>query len=205
MAVNVANAFVGAPPIDGGVYFNAPLGTKLPKKANEALDPAFVDHGAVGEEGFNVNPARESSTEKMFGGSDWTDLQTSYSETVTITLLEEDNINVIKSLFGDDNVIVTPGQEGTEKTIYHTKQRLPIKVHVLKAVDGDKIKTYVIPKGRITSVEKTPDVHSASTKYNLTITAFESVIKDDNGEKAVYVYELRDDGVPAEGTPGEAA
>ena len=30
MAVNVNNAFVGTPPIDGGVYFNAPAGTALP-------------------------------------------------------------------------------------------------------------------------------------------------------------------------------
>ena len=64
MAVNVNNAFVGAPPIDGGVYFNAPLGTKLPKKANEALDPAFKDHGAVGEDGISVTPTRESTTER---------------------------------------------------------------------------------------------------------------------------------------------
>lgn len=194
MAVNVNNAFVGAPPIDGGVYYNAPLGTKLPTKATEALDPAFVDHGAVGEDGFNVTPSRESSTEKMFGGGDFIDLQTGYGETATLTLLEEDNDNVIKSCFGEANVSETPAtaEAGKQRTILHTKEPLPIKSHVLKAVYGKKSKTYVIEKGRISTVEKTADVHSGSTKYAVTITAFE-------GTGGAYVTELRDDGTPTAG------
>lgn len=48
-------------------------------------------------------------------------------------------------------------------------------------------------------MEKTPDVHSTSTKYNLTIKAFPSVIDDANGKREAYVVELRDDGVPAVG------
>ncbi|WP_225747222.1 hypothetical protein [Corynebacterium sp. Marseille-P4611] len=202
MAVNINNAFVGAPPIDGGVYFNAPLGTKLPTSATEKLDEAFKDHGAVGEDGFNVNPARESSTEKMFGGEDWVDLQTSYTETVTLTFLEEDNEAVIDSLFGADNVETkkATNSEGKQTTIYHTSERLPIQSHVLKAVYGEKAKTYVIERGRITTVEKTADVHSASTKYNVTITAFKGTDPERN---YAYVTEYRDDGTPADAENSE--
>lgn len=198
MAVNINNAFVGTPPIDGGVYFNAPINTPLPTTADEELNEAFVDHGAVGPDGFNVQPTRTSDTEKMFGGGDWVDIQSDYSEEVTLTLLEDDNVSVINSIFGEDNVVVTAGEQGTKKTIYHTKNRLPIKSHVLKAVDGDKLKTYVVPRGRISTAEKTADVHSASTKYNLTIKSFPHMLNDANGEREVYVYELRDDGRPAE-------
>lgn len=198
MAVNINNAFVGTPPIDGGVYFNAPVGTTLPTSADAELDEKFVDHGAIGPDGFNVQPTRNSDTEKMFGGGDWVDLQTDYTEEVTITFLEDDNEGVVASIFGEDNVVTKAGAEGTERTIYHTKQRLPIKSHVLKAVDGDKLKTYVIPRGRITTAEKTADVHTASTKYNVTIKTFPHMLKDANGEREVYVVEYRDDGVPAE-------
>lgn len=195
MAVNAFNAFVANPPIDGGVYFNAPVGTKLPKTATEALDSAFVDHGAVGEDGFNVNPKRETSTEKMFGGEDWADIQTSYTEEVTLTLLEDFNNDVMKTLFGADNVeaVAATSTTSAHTTIYHTSKRLPIMSHVLKAVDGDKDKTFVIPRGRITAVEKTPDVHSASTKYNVTITCF----KGPKEAKYAYAYELRDHGIVA--------
>ncbi|TYR15628.1 hypothetical protein [Corynebacterium urealyticum] len=196
MAVNVQNAFVGAPPIDGGVYYNAPLGTKLPTTATEELDPAFQDHGAIGEDGFNVNPARESSTEKMFGGDDWVDLQTGYTETATLTLLEEDNDAVIETIFGSANVKTTPAtsSDGKKTTIYHTAQRLPILSHVLKAVDGEKAKTYVIERGRISTVEKSADVHSASTKYTITITCF----KGSEKVNGAYVTELRDSGTPTD-------
>lgn len=198
MAVNINNAFVGTPPIDGGVYFNAPVGTALPTSADAELDKKFIDHGAIGPDGFNVQPTRNSDTEKMFGGGDWVDLQTDYTEEVTLTFLEDDNKGVVNSIFGEDNVVTKAGAQGTEKTIYHTKKRLPIKSHVLKAVDGDKLKTYVIPRGRITTAEKTADVHTASTKYNVTIKTFPHVLKDGNGEREVYVVEYRDDGRPAE-------
>lgn len=197
MAVNINNAFVGTPPMDGGVYFNAPVDTPLPKTATEKLNDAFKDHGAVGPDGFNVQPTRSSDTEKMFGGGDWVDLQSDYTEEVTITLLEDDNEAVIESIFGADNVVVTPGKEGTQKTIFHTKQRLPIKTHVLKAVDGDKVKTYIVPRGRITTAEKTPDVHSASTKFNITIKAFPYIYSEGGKDREVYVIELRDDGRPS--------
>lgn len=201
MAVNINNAFVGTPPIDGGVYFNAKVGATLPTTADAELDKSvWADHGAIGPDGFNVQPNRSSDTEKMFGGGDWVDTQTDYTEEVTITFLEDDNEGVVNSIFGEDYVIIKPGAEGTQKTIYHTKQRLPIKSHVIKAVDGDKLKTYVIPRGRISTAEKTPDVHTASTKYNVTIKTFPYMLKDSNGEREVYVVEYRDDGRPAEET-----
>lgn len=202
MAVNINNAFVGTPPIDGGVYFNAPVGTTLPTTADADLDKSvWADHGAIGPDGFNVQPTRTSDTEKMFGGGDWVDLQTDYGEEVTITFLEDDNVGVVNSIFGEDNVVIKPGAEGTQKAIYHTKQRLPVKSHVIKAVDGDKLKTYVIPRGRISTAEKTADVHTASTKYNVTIKTFPYMLTDENGdEREVYVVEYRDDGRPAEET-----
>lgn len=202
MAINVNNAFVGTPPIDGGVYFNAPQGTTLPTDARVTLDPAFEDHGAVGPDGFTVTPTRTSSTEKMFGGGDFVDLQTEYTEDVSLVLLEDDNDAVIKTSFGEDNYKVTEAttEDGRKRVIYHTDQQLPIKAHVLKAVYGDKAKTYVVPRGRVTTVEKTPDVHSATTKTTINIKAFKSPDEDHQG---AYVIEYRDDGTPAEAAAPE--
>ena len=87
MAVNVQNAFVGTPPIDGGVFFRAPLGAALPEEATEVLDEKFEDHGAVGADGFNVSPERSSNDINMFGGDVFTSVQDSYSVNFTLTLL----------------------------------------------------------------------------------------------------------------------
>lgn len=202
MAVNVNNAFVGTPPIDGGVYFNGPIDSELPTEAKVSAsvleDSGLNDHGAVGPDGFTVTPTRTSSTEKMFGGGDFIDLQTEYTQDVSIVLLEDDNDAVIETSFGAGNYekTVGAGDAGTQRTIYHTDQQLPIKSHVLKAVYGEKSKTYVIPRGRVTTIEKSPDVHSASTKTTINIKAFKS---PDPEHQGAYVIEYRDDGVPVTG------
>ena len=189
MAVNINNAFVGTPPIDGGVYFNAPIDTPLPTSAEADLDKSvWVDHGAIGPDGFNVQPTRTSDTEKMFGGGDWVDTQTDYTEEVTLTFLEDDNAGVIASIFGDDNVVTKAGAEGTEKTIYHTKQRLPIKSHVLKAVDGDKTNLYIIERGQVVSVGERRVAHSDVTRTEVTIRAYKSTAPE---LKGANVVELR--------------
>lgn len=195
MAINVNNAFVGTPPIDGGVYSNAPVGTPMPKTATEALDAAFKDHGAVGPDGFTVTPTRTSGTEKMFGGGDFVDFQTEYTEDASLVLLEDDNEAVINSIFGEGNHTSTPATpvNGVQRTIFHSDKPLPIKSHVLKAAYGEKNKTYAIPLGRITSVEVSANTHSAATKMTVNIKCFK--FTDPDG-RSYYVKEMRDDGRP---------
>lgn len=201
MAVNVLNAFIGAPPIDGGVYFNAPLGTDLPTTATEALDPAFADHGAVGEDGIDVAQSRSSNDVRMFGGDVFIDVQSEYSETITLTLLEDDNDAVLATAFGDANVEKTEAtaEDGTKRTIYHTSEPLPIKSHVVKAVSGEKSKTYVVERGRVAEVAAIKDVHSDVTKRQITIKTFKPTATELKGGNVV---EYRNDGRPAAAESG---
>lgn len=194
LMADVTNAFVATPPIDGGVYFNAPLGTALPEDATTALGAAFVDNGAVGPDGFTVNPTRSVEKEKQFGGGTWIVVQTDYEETVVLTLLEDDNADVLKTVFGDANVIETAGTPtaGATKKIFHTSTPMPIKSHVINAVSGAKKKRLVIERGQVTEVAEIANVHSASTKYQITIDCLQSSIANNN---YATVAEFRDDGV----------
>lgn len=193
MAVNVKNAFVGRPPMDGGVFFRAPLGTKLPTDAKAALDEKFEDHGAVGEDGIKVTQDRGTSDIKMFGGDDFISVQESYTETLEITVLEDDNDAVIKTAFGDANVEKTEAtlKDGTKRVIYHTSDPLPISSFVVKTVYGDKLKTYVVERGQVMSVGDTVDVHNDVTKKTLTIKTYKPVTESLKGGNVV---EYRDDG-----------
>ncbi|MBV7302932.1 hypothetical protein [Corynebacterium sp. TAE3-ERU2] len=200
MAVNVKNAYVGTPPMDGGVYFNAPLGTKLPETATEKLDPAFQDHGTVGEEGITVAQSRSSNDIKMFGGGTFIDVQESYDETVKLRLLEDDNDAVLATVFGENKVVKKEAESdhGVLRTVYHSDQPLPIRSHVVKTVSGDKSKTYVVERGRVSEVSETQDVHSNVTSREITIKTFKPITKELKGG---YVVEYRDDGentAPAE-------
>ena len=202
MAVNVQNAFVGTPPIDGGVFFRAPVGTALPESATEVLDTLFEDHGAVGADGFNVSPERSSNDINMFGGDVFTSVQESYSVNFTLTLLEDDREAVSKTVFGDNNVEVTPATEaeGKKTRILYTSEPLPISSFVLKAVSGEKSKTYVIERGQITTVAEVTTVHNNVTQYQVTGRAFKGSNAD---AKYAQVIELRDNGTPADAAPGE--
>jgi len=194
MTVNVNNAFVGTPPIDGGVFFRAPVGTELPTDALSALDPLFLDHGAVGEDGLTVAQTRDNTDIKMFGGKTFINVQTNYDETITITLLEDDLVAVLKTSFGDANVITTPATatHGVQKTIYHTADPLPISSFVVEAISGKKTKRYVVENGQVVTVGEVKDVHNNVTSRTLTIKTYAPTSVELKGGNVV---EYRDDGV----------
>lgn len=194
MTVNVNNAFVGTPPIDGGVFFRAPVGTELPTDALSVLDPLFLDHGAVGEDGLTVAQTRDNTDIKMFGGKTFINVQTNYDETITITLLEDDLVAVLKTSFGDANVITTPATatHGVQKTIYHTADPLPISSFVVEAISGKKTKRYVVENGQVVTVGEVKDVHNNVTSRTLTIKTYAPTSVELKGGNVV---EYRDDGV----------
>lgn len=202
MAVNVKNAFVGSPAIDGGVFFRAPLGTKLPKSATEKLDEAFGDHGAVSEDGVTVTQDRSSNDIKQYGGDTFITVQDNYDEQVEIALLEDDNDEVIKTAFGDANVEKkeATAEDGTTRTIYHTSQVLPISSFVIHSVYGSKTKRYVIERGQVVSVGETKDVHNDVTRKTLTIKTYKPASEELRGGNVV---EYRNDGEPTGAAEGD--
>lgn len=195
MAVNVKNAYIGTPDIDGGVFFRAPLGTELPSDATTKLNVAFEDHGAVGEDGITVKQDRSTKDIKQFGGDTFVNVQDNYDESVEITLLEDDNDAVLKTAFGDANVEVTKAttSEGTKRTIYHTSEKLPISSFVVHTISGSKKKRYVIERGQVVSVGDIQDVHNDVTKKVLTIKTYKPAKAEFRGGNVV---EYRNDGEP---------
>lgn len=192
--VNVLNAFVGTPPIDGGVFFRAPVGTPLPTDALSPLDTDFEDHGGVGESGITVAQTRDNSDIKMMGGKTFINVQTNYDETITLDLLEDDNEAVLRTAFGDANVEVTAATatDGKQKTIYHTADPLPISSFVVAAISGKKTKRYVVELGQVVSVGEVKDLHTDVTRRTLTVKTYAPTSV---ALKGGNVVEYRDDGV----------
>lgn len=189
MAINVNNSFVGTPAMDGGVYFRAPLGTKLPETATESLADAFEDHGAVGEDGFSVTPTRNNTDIRMMGGDVFRTIQSEYGVEIVLTLLEDDTEAVVKTTFGDSKTTTkTLKDGGVERTVYYSSDPLPISTHVLKAVDGDKTNLYLVERGQVVSVGERRVAHSDVTRTELTIRAYKSTAE---ALKGANVVELR--------------
>lgn len=193
--VNVRNSFVATPPIDGGVVHSAALGeAEFPETALTALDPVFKanDHGALSDSGLSLNKARSTQKVRMFGGATFREPQTEYDETLTFAFLEDDNIAVLNSVFGEANVeveVATAG--GQHKTIYHTSEQLPIRHWIATVIDGVKTKRYLIEHGQVTTTAEVVDVHSNVTTHQITLTTYASTNPDFKG---AHVVELRHDG-----------
>lgn len=200
MAINPLNAFVGSPPIDGGVLYAADLDAPNPTDVSSELPEAYKDHGAVGPDGFTLRPSKTSTTEKRHGGQDWIDLQTESGMEIEIQLLEDDNDAVLETIFGSANVKKTEATQanGTKRTIYHTLEQLPLRKYVLNAQYGGKLKRYGALLARVSNVAEIQNTHSASTKYTVTLRC---LVPSDEDLQGAYVVEFRDDGAPLVSAP----
>src|SRR5690606_34572741 len=136
---------------------------------------------------------RDNQDIKMYGGKTFINVQVSYDEQVTITLLEDDNEAVLRSAFGDANVEITPATTtaGTKKVIYHTADPLPISSFVIDSISGSKTKRYVIENGQVVNVAEIVDVHNNVTSRTITVKTYAPTSLELRGGNVV---EYRDDG-----------
>lgn len=181
MANNTAN-ITSTNPADGGELHRAPLGSTLPVDAIADLDAAFNGLGFTGEDGFVVSQNRSTEDKRAYGGDVVYSLQTEYGVSIQVTVYESQNAEVLKTVFGDDNVTVD-GVTGTT-TVKYNKKRLPRSVFVTDHVTDQGLLRQVVPVGQVTEVGDITLVHTDILMYQLTITAY----PDADGN---YMYEYR--------------
>lgn len=175
MANNVQYVTAGQPKT-GGAAWRAPLGTKLPTTATEALDPAFACLGFISEEGVTNSNSPASESVKAWGGEEVLHYQTGKPDTFKYTMLEALNVNVLKAVYGDDNV------EGTLETGIHVKANNKRQKECAWVFDmvfkGDVAKRLVIPCAPVTAVEDIVYKATGAVGYGTTISAQ----PDENGD-----------------------
>lgn len=181
MASDVKNVYAAEPLASGSVLV-APLGTDLPESTDDALDPDFVDLGYVGEDGFTETMERTTDEKKAFGGDTVKVLQTEYNHSFQFVLLESVNANVLKAVYGADNVTVTPANatHGTQVAVKKNARKLPHQSWVIDTTDSENGAKYrtVIPDGQITEVGDVTIVHSDTISYEVTVKCFKNAAGD---------------------------
>jgi hypothetical protein len=175
MANTATNVTTGKPNISGAVYV-APIGTTLPTDATTALDNAFVCLGYVSEDGLENNNDMDVSAIKAWGGMIVYRSLNELDDNFVLTLIESENTDVLKAVYGSNNVTVDADGNVTVAVKADDPEE---NVWVFElALRNSRAKRIVIADGAITAREAITYNDSDAVGYGITVSAY----PDANGE-----------------------
>lgn len=187
--MDVSKILVGAPDqLTTGAIFDAPLGTKLPTAASEALDAKFTASGYCSDDGLSLTPDRSTDKLDDWSGNSIRQLLKSFDATLKWSEMEMSYRSLCHA-FGAENVtLVAATQQHGEQIKVAINANLPEpRSWVFNMKDGKNRMRVVVPNGQVTSVDEIDFVSSDAIKLPITL----SCNADSEGNK-VYIY--TDDG-----------
>ena len=170
MANTATNVSTGKPNISGAVYV-APIGTTLPEDATTSLGAAFTCLGYVSEDGLENNNEMDVSEIKAWGGAIVYRSLTGLNDNFALKLIESENVDVLKNVYGDSNVTVDENNGDVTVNIVTEDPQEKIWVFDL-ALRGNRAKRIVIPDGAVTARETITYNDSDAIAYGITVSAY---------------------------------
>lgn len=165
---NVKNVSAGSPKV-GGAISVAPLETTLPKTATEDLDAAFKNLGYISEDGITNTNTPDTDKVKAWGGDTVLTIQNEKTDEFTFKLLEVLDVNVLKAVYGADNV------KGELKTGIEIKANSKETKATSWAFDmvlsNNVLKRVVLPHAKISEIGEIAYNASDAIGYEVTLTA----------------------------------
>lgn len=194
-----------AKPKVGGAIYTAPKGTELPKDAITKLPDAYKGLGYISDDGLVNTNSGKAETIKAWGGAVVNSTQTEKEDTFQYTLLEATNVEVLKEVYGSDNV------KGTLDTMIEIKANaIELQEHVLvfdMVLKDGNLKRIVIPNGKVSEIGDITYADGDAVGYETTLSA----MPDDTPEANTHYEYMQKpkattdpEGAPASGTENKS-
>lgn len=170
-----------AKPKTGGAVWVAPVGTTLPTSASASLDAGFTSLGYISDAGATNDNTPNVTSIKAWGGDTVLDLSTEKSDQWKFTLIEATNVDVLKFVYGDDNVT---GTLATGITVTAKNAELEEKSVVIDTIlKGGTAKRVVLPAAVVTAVGTITYADNSALGYETTVNAH-----PDSSDNTHYEY-----------------
>ena len=176
-----AKNVTAAKPKVGGAVWRAPVGSKLPKNAVEALDLAFKSLGYISEDGLTNSNSPESEEIKAWGGDIVLTPITGRPDTYSVKLIESLNVDVLKMAYGDDNVTGTLETGITVKANATDLEEHPVVVDMI--LRNGVLKRICIPSAKVSEIGEISYTDADASGYELTLSC-----KPDGDGNTHYEY-----------------
>lgn len=140
----------------------------MPTDATTALDAAFKSLGYCSEDGFTNSNSPETDNKNAWGGDTVLNMQTSKKDNFKFTMIEALNVEVLKSVYGDDNVTGTLAEGITVKANADEAEQ---NAWVVDMILKDAVKRITIPCASITEVGDIVYKDDDAIGYETTLSA----------------------------------
>lgn len=181
-ADNVMQLIAPSPRVSGSIL-RAKIGTALPTTSYAEIvggENGFVDLGFANDSGLRQREERTSTDVFVWGGDLAGTLQERYSRTLTFTLMQFMNTDVLATAFGMDNVSVIPAtaENGREIAVKLNPQLLDTCSWVFDGFYQDSLVRIVVPIGRVTTIGDVDLTHKTYTTIECTLKAYPDATKN---------------------------
>lgn len=164
---NKSNVSAAKPKVGGAVYIG-PITATLPTSTDDTLT-GFSCLGYISDAGVTNDHTPNVTTIKAWGGDEVLDIASEKSDRWHFTLIEVTNVDVLKLIYGDDNVT---GTLSTGITVAAVNNELSEHAVVIDMIMRDgTAKRVVMPAASVISVGTITYSDSAAVGYETTLNA----------------------------------
>jgi hypothetical protein len=172
MAIDTTEIRVG----QSGAVYVAPIGTAMPIEPDDVLDVAFVDLGAITEDGVSLEPGMTVEKLRAWQANKTVRVVKTEDELMASFTLMQWNNETVPLALGGGTISATPGAQ--VKYVPPAAGVIDERIFLIEWVDGANDYRLLIPRGMVTDVGEIQLAKTDAAGLELTVEVLGSAPAD---------------------------